>query len=129
VEIFVQEQEVIPNEEDGCNHEGEDSDGHSTTLDWETSAACCTNTVLGWANTETAAAFGLDWSWPWIFVILLLLLLSFVAGSLLWGFWFLGIGFGFAGSLLWDLSSITSLKEIVVLGELIRFLISSHIFL
>jgi hypothetical protein len=39
VEVFVQEQEEVPDEEDHSNGNGKDTDGNHTASDWEASAA------------------------------------------------------------------------------------------
>jgi hypothetical protein len=39
VDVLIQEKEEIPNKEDGGHENSNDTNGNSTTLDWETSAA------------------------------------------------------------------------------------------
>jgi hypothetical protein len=39
VDVFVQEKEEIPNEENGSNENSDNTNGNGTTLDWETSTA------------------------------------------------------------------------------------------
>lgn len=61
MEVLIQKQEVIPNEQDGGDEDSENTDGDGTALDWETTAACCVNSVFGRADTEAAAALRLNW--------------------------------------------------------------------
>lgn len=39
MEVFIQEKEEVPGEENNGNQYGEDTNGNGTTFNWETSAA------------------------------------------------------------------------------------------
>jgi len=117
VEVFVQEQEEVPDEEDHSNGNGKDTEGNHTASDWEASAAWEVLDEFVCANANAAAAWLLDW-WGVRIVrviggLILLFFFLLLGGFLLGALLFLGaclLGwFLFFGS--WGIASFFSTFE------------------
>jgi len=79
VEVFIQEEEEVPDEQNGSNKHSEDTDRDGTTLNWEATAARKLLDKFGGANANAAAAWFFD-SWgPWIIILFLLFFFRFLA--------------------------------------------------
>lgn len=62
MEVFIQEEEEVPDEQNGSNKHCEDTDRDGTTLNWEATTARKLLDKFGGANANAAAAWFFD-SW------------------------------------------------------------------
>jgi len=78
VDVFVQEQEEVPSEQN-CSHEyGNNTNSNSTAFNWEASTAGRVLSEIVGAYAITAAAWCLDWRSEWIIIIFFLVLLFLI---------------------------------------------------